>query len=158
MAGVSRVVIQEDVEELKALMHQQTQVGDKERIQLLYLLKSGQAQSITHATYILGRGRATVQRWLLKYQQGGISKLLERQPHIGQPCQIPQTAQAELKQRLASPQGFASYREIQTWLEQDYGHLMSYQGVHNHVRYRLQAKLKRPRPQSSQQDPQQAFF
>lgn len=158
MAGVSRVVIQEDVEDLKTLMRQQTQVGDKERIQLLYLLKSGQAQSVTHATAILGRGRATLQRWLAKYQDGGISGLLERQPHTGQLCQIPQAAQQELIQRLASPEGFASYREIQTWLEQDYGHLMSYQGVHNHVRYRLRAKLKRPRPQSAQQDDQQVFF
>jgi hypothetical protein len=32
MVGVSRVIIQETVEDLKALMHQQQQVGDKERI------------------------------------------------------------------------------------------------------------------------------
>lgn len=159
MAGVSRVIIQEAVESLKQLMHQQTQVADKERIQLLYLLKSGQAPSVTQAAVILGRGRATLQRWLAKYETGGIEGLLERKPHLGAVCQIPLPAQAALQQRLASPEGFGSYREIQTWLEQDYGHVMSYQGVHNHVRYRLRAKLKRPRPQSSRQDPQQqAFF
>ncbi|MFM7425631.1 MAG: transposase [Elainella sp.] len=143
MAGVSRVVIQEAVEDLKALMLQQTQVGDKERIQLLYLLKSGQAESVTQAAALLGRGRVTLQRWLAKYREGGIDGLLERQPHTGRVCQIPEAAQAELKQRLAEPQGFESYKAIQTWLEQDYGHAISYQGVHNHVRYRLQAKLKR---------------
>lgn len=78
MSGVSRVVIQETVEDLKTLMHQQAQTGDKERIQLLYLLKSGQAQTITQAAQMLGRGRATLQRWLAKYQQDGISGLLER--------------------------------------------------------------------------------
>lgn len=158
MAGVSRVVIQEAVEDLKTLMRQQTQVGDKERIQLLYLLKSGQAETVTQAANLLGRGRATLQRWLAKYQDRGISGLLEHKPHLGQECQIPSAAQAELIQRLSSPQGFASYRDIQTWLLEEHGHGMSYQGVHNHVRYRLGAKLKRPRPQSSKQDPQQVFF
>jgi transposase len=158
MAGVSRVVIEEAVEDLKTLMRQQTQVGDKERIQLLYLLKSSQAQTVTQAAEILGRGRVTLQRWLAKYQAGGISGLLERHLPPGQVCQIPQTAQVELQQRLSSAQGFGSYKEIQTWLEQEYDHIMSYQGVHNHVRYRLGAKLKRPRPQSNQQDPQQVFF
>jgi transposase len=158
MAGVRRVVIEEGVEDLKALMRQQTQVGDKERVQLLYLLKSGQAQTVTQAADILGRGRATLQRWLAKYQDGGISGLLERHLPPGQVCQIPQAAQAELEQRLSSTQGFGSYKEIQTWLEQEYDHIMSYQGVHNHVRYRLGAKLKRPRPQSSEQDPKQVFF
>jgi len=158
MAGVRRVVIEEGVEDLKALMRQQTQLGNKERIQLLYLLKSGQAQTITQASDILGRGRATLQRWLVKYQAGGISGLLERHLPPGQECHIPQAAQSELKRRLSSAQGFGSYKEIQTWLEQEYGHIMSYQGVHNHVRYRLGAKLKRPRPQSSQQDPHQVFF
>lgn len=158
MAGVSRVVIEETVEDLKTLMRQQTPVGDKERIQLLYLLKSGQAQTVTQAAQLLDRGRATLQRWLAKYQEDGIRGLLERHLPPGQVCQIPQAAQAELEQRLSSPQGFGSYKEIQTWLEQEHGHLMSYQGVHGHVRYRLGAKLKRPRPQSSQQDPQQVFF
>ncbi len=158
MAGVSRVVIQEAVEDLKPLMHQQTQVGDKERIQLLYLLKSDQAQTITQATHILGRGRATLQRWLAKYQEDGISGLLERHLPPGQVCQIPQAAQAELEQRLACPEGFGSYKEIQTWLLQEHGHSMSYQGVHTHVRYRLQAKLKRPRPHSSKQDAKSVFF
>lgn len=158
MAGVSRVVIEETVEDLKTLMRQQTQVGDKERIQLLYLLKSGQAQTVTQAAQLLGRGRATLQRWLAKYQAGGIDGLLERKFPPGQVCQIPQAAQAELNERLACPQGFSSYSAIQIWLEQEHGHIMSYQGVHGHVRYRLGAKLKRPRPQSSQQDTQQVFF
>lgn len=87
MAGVRRVVIEEGVEDLKVLMRQQTQLGNKERIQLLYLLKSGQAQTITQASDILGRGRATLQRWLVKYQAGGISGLLERHlpPRAGVP-------------------------------------------------------------------------
>ncbi|NJO80490.1 MAG: helix-turn-helix domain-containing protein [Cyanobacteria bacterium RM1_2_2] len=158
MVGVSRVMIQETVEELKALMHQQHQVGDKERIQLLYLLQSKQARSVSHAAEILGRGRVTLQRWLAKYESKGITGLLHREPHLGQECHIPEAAQAALKARLATPEGFESYRAIQNWLEQEYNHEMSYTGVHGYVRYRLKAKLKRPRPVSAEQDPQTVAF
>jgi hypothetical protein len=44
MVGVSRVKIAESAEELKELMHQQPHVWSKERVQMLYLLQSGQAE------------------------------------------------------------------------------------------------------------------
>lgn len=139
-------------------MHQQVRAGDKERIQLLYLLKSGHAESVSHAAEILGRGRVTLQRWLAKYEENGIDGLLYRQPRVGRLCQIPQTAQQQLVERLKSSEGFESYGEIQQWLEQQYNHQISYKGIHKHVRYRLNAKPKRPRPVSTQQDPKQVFF
>jgi hypothetical protein len=45
MAGVRRVVIQEAEEDLKLLMRQQRQVGDKERIQLLRNVSTRMRQS-----------------------------------------------------------------------------------------------------------------
>jgi hypothetical protein len=57
MVGVSRVVVQEPVEALKTLMHRQERAGDKERIQLLYLLKSGQAESVTRSSDTFGGPR-----------------------------------------------------------------------------------------------------
>jgi transposase len=83
-------------------MHRQERAGDKERIQLLYLLKSGQAESVTHAAEILGRGRVTLQRWLAQYEEYGIEGLLHRQPRLGRACQIPQVAQRQLVERLSS--------------------------------------------------------
>jgi transposase len=154
MVGVSRVVIHESVDELKVLMHQQVQSGDQERVHLLYLLKSEQAQSVTHAAALLGRGRITVQRWLLRYEETGISGLLHRLPRTGRPCGIPEAAQAELIEKLSTPSGFGGYEEIRDWLKQDYQHEISYEGIHAHVRYRLKAKPKRARPVSTEQDPQ----
>ena len=150
MSGVSRVVIQETVEELKALMHQHTQAGDQERIRLLYLLQTRQARSVTHASEMLGRDRVTLQRWLAKYKDGGLVGLLHREPYLGTSCQIPKAAQAALVERLATPGGFESYRAIKHWLEQEYGHVMTYQGVHNHVRYRLKFNLKQSRSLGSE--------
>lgn len=158
MVGVSRIVIQESVDELKVLMHQQVKSGDKERVQLLYLLKSEQAESVTHAAELLGRGRVTAQRWLLRYEEDGIPGLLYRLPRTGQKCRIPETAQAELIEKLSTPTGFGGYGEIQDWLKREYDHDISYEGIHSHVRYRLNAKLKRPRPVSTDQDPQKVAF
>lgn len=158
MVGVSRVVIEESVDDLKTLMHQQVTSGDKERVQLLYLLKSKQAESVTHAAALLGRGRVTVQRWLLRYEGDGIAGLLHRLPRIGQKCRIPEAAQAELIEKLSTPTGFGGYGEIQDWLKQDYNHDISYAGIHSHVSYRLKAKPKRPRPVSTDQDPQKVAF
>lgn len=158
MVGVSRIVIQESVEELKDLMHQQVKSGDKERVQLLYLLRSEQAESVTHAAELLGRGRVTAQRWLLRYERDGIAGLLHRLPRSGQKCRIPVAAQAELIEKLSTPTGFGGYGEIQDWLKQDYNHEISYAGIHSHVHYRLKAKPKRPRPVSSEQDPQKVAF
>jgi hypothetical protein len=54
----------------------------------------------------------------------------------------------QLKQRLAQPQGFNSYGQIQQWLEAECGVVVAYRTVHQTVRYKLNAKLKVPRPRS----------
>lgn len=158
MVGVTRVIIQESVEELKSLMHHQERPGDQERVQLLYLLKSCQAESVTQAARLLGRGRVTVQRWLLNYEANGLAGLLHRLPRTGRKCSIPEAAQAELIKKLSTTTGFAGYGEIQDWLKRDYNHDITYKGIHRHVRYRLDAKPKRPRPISTDQDPQKVTF
>lgn len=158
MVGVSRVVIQEDAAELKELMHQQTIAWCKERVQMLYLLQSGQAESVTAAAKLLGRGRITLQRWLSKYTEGGIKMLLSQEAHLGRACQIPAAAQAGLIERLATPTGFGGYGEIQDWLRTEYQHEISYKGIYKHVRYGLGAKPKRARPVSIAQDPVKVAF
>jgi putative transposase len=45
----------------------------KERVQTLYLLKTGQVETVQHLAVVLGRSRITVQRWLKLYRQGGLS-------------------------------------------------------------------------------------
>lgn len=51
-----------------------------------------------------------------------------------------------LKERLAEPEGFASYKAIQRWLADEHGIGLPYSTVHRIVRYELGAKLKAPRP------------
>jgi hypothetical protein len=71
----------------------------------------------------------------------------------------PAAVVAHLQERLTSAPGFASYGEIQQWLEYQYGVSVAYRTVHERVRYKLKAKLKVPCPVSPQASitAQQAF-
>jgi transposase len=117
-------------------------------VQLLYLLKGGQAKTVESAAALLGRNRVTVQKWLRLYRQGGLTKLLERKPHPGRKHSIPQWAQEALSKRLQDAQGFNSYGEICQWLQTQLSISASYKPVHQLVHYRLGAAPKVARPQS----------
>ena len=116
MAGVYKLEIIESEEELKHLLRTQKTASGKERIQLLYLLKSKQATTVGSAASLLGRHRVTVQTWLKRYRQGGGATLLERQVAPGRKQSIPQSAQDALRKRLNESEGFNSYGEICQWL------------------------------------------
>jgi transposase len=154
MVGVCVLDIAESSEILKSLMHSQTEPINLERLQLLYLLKTHQAESVTHAATLIGRDRTTVQRWVGKYRQGGLNTLLAPRTGQGRKSQISKTASAALQQRLQAENGFKNYGEIQQWLATEYEVSASYAVVHKHVRYQLGAKLKVPRPVSAEQDQQ----
>ena len=60
MVGVTKVVIKESAEELKEQMNLQLQAKGKERLQALYLLKTGQCQQIIKVAALLEK-RSTQQ-------------------------------------------------------------------------------------------------
>ena len=60
MAGVYRLEISESEEELKEMLGRQKTGSDKERVQVLYLLKSKQAGTVQAAAQLIGRNRSTV--------------------------------------------------------------------------------------------------
>ena len=152
MSGIYKLEIQESQDDLKALLKQQKTVSDRERVQLLYLLKSGQAKTLQQAAELLGRHRVTIQTWARHYRQGGLSKLLSHQPHIGRQSNLPPWAETALKQRLEQPEGFESYEAIRQWLQTALGIVAPYKTVHKWVHYRLKAtpKVARSRSESPQ--------
>jgi transposase len=155
MAGVYKLEIQQSEDELKQLLRAQKTAMSKERIHLLYLLKSKQAQTVQDAAAILGRHRATLQQWLKQYRQGGLEELLKSKPRSGRPRAIPAWAVAALQKRLEEPQGFDGYQAICDWLENQLGIAAEYKTVHQLVHYRLQSSPKVPRPVSVKQSPEQ---
>lgn len=142
MTGVYKLDIQESEDDLKQLLRQQKTASGKERIQLLYLLKTQQAKTVQDAAAILGRHRATLQEWLRHYREGGIAQLLQRNPRSGRPRAIPSWAEAALQQRLQEAENFEGYQAICDWLA-TLGIEVAYKTVHKLVHDRWQAAPKR---------------
>jgi transposase len=150
MASVYKLDITQSEAELKHLLKTQKSVSDKERIQLLYLLKTQQAKTVQDAAALLARHRVTLQKWLHRYRSGGLEAMLEQKPRTGRQQSIPQWAQDALSKRLHQPDGFNSYGEICQWLETQLGITAPYKTVHQLVHYRLQASPKVARPVSTE--------
>ncbi|MEH2409629.1 helix-turn-helix domain-containing protein [Nostoc sp.] len=71
-----QVEIKESLEELEKAVKYATTASSKERLQMLYWLKSGQVTSRQAIAKRLGRDEGTVTRWLRRYKDQGRSGLL----------------------------------------------------------------------------------
>lgn len=147
--------ITESVEQLQALLKAEKHPRRRERLQMLYLLKTKQAQTRKQAADPLVVHRATIGRWLDTYAAQGREGLLAIKSGGNNPLSIPQEVLEQLSQKLKEPEGFPSYKAIQHWLVQAHGLQLPYSTVHHIVRYRLKAKPKVGRPSHAKQDPQQ---
>jgi transposase len=126
----------------------------KERLQMLWWIKTNQIRYRQEIGERLGRSPATISRWLSLYRHGGLVALLEEKKAPGAVPQIRGEVLEKLKQRLNSEEGFRSYGAIVEWLEQECGLSVHYETVRQCVRNKLQAKLKVPRPRSVKQSPE----
>lgn len=152
MARPLQIAIKESAEALEKQLKQARTASQKERLLLLWWLKTEQVTQHQQLSTRLGRDPSTISRWLQKYRQGGLAQLLQIKSAPGQTPQITPQALAGLQKRLASVTGFGSYGEIVNWLKTEYDLEMNYATVYYWVHYRLKAKLKVPRPQSIKQD------
>lgn len=159
MGNHFKVEVSETYEELQHRLQRAVTACSKERLSMLYGLKTGAVSTRQQLAQQLGRNEATVYRWLSRYKQGGIEALIEVKTAPGKPSKIPPAVVSQLRLRLAKPQGFKSYGQIRQWLAQEFGVIVADKTVHNYVRYKLKAKLKVPRPRSAKAKPevQQAF-
>jgi transposase len=159
MGNKFQVKVDESIEELKHRLCHAVTSSTKERVQMLYWIKQGAIATRKELSQKIGRDESTIYRWLKKYSQGGISNLLEVKTPPGKSGKITPEIIELLTQRLSSQQGFKSYGQIQQWLNQECQVVLAYKTVHKLVRYKLQAKLKVPRPDSGKTQPEikQAF-
>ena len=136
-------------EELQHRLRHAVSAATKERVQMLYWIKTQAIAKRQELSQRLGRDESTVYRWLKRYQQGGINALLEVKTPPGKSGLIPANVMSQLQERLSQPQGFKSYSQIQEWLTQECNIIVAYKTIHKIVRYQLNAKLKVPRPRSA---------
>ncbi|NES69764.1 MAG: helix-turn-helix domain-containing protein [Okeania sp. SIO2D1] len=149
MARQLIVAIAESAENLEKRLKNSRTASQKERLQMLWWLKTGQITQHQALAQRLGRDGSTVTRWLQKYRQGGLSELLAVKKAPGKSPHLNSEALVGLQERLEKEPGFKSYGEIVEWLNITYQLQLRYATVYHWVHYRLKAKLKVPRPQSA---------
>ena len=152
MSRPFEIEIAESEEELKKRLQTANLGNQKEKLQMLWWIKSGQIKEQQEIAKRLAKDTSTVTRWLQKYRAGGIWELLSIKKAPGAKRKIHDEALAALDQELKTGNGFSSYGAIVEWLKQEQGLDVEYATVYAWVRYRLGAKLKVPRPQSHKQD------
>lgn len=138
--------ILEPVAELKQRLQHEHHGRKKPRLQMLYLLASGQAHSRQEVAQFLGLSRNTIGRWLATYEAGGLAALLEIYVPAGTAPSLTPVVLSSLEQALHQPTGFDSYKELQQWLAQTHGVQVKYKTLYSLVRKRFHTKLKVPRP------------
>lgn len=148
-----QVTVTESLNQLEKSLHHARTASQKERLQMLVWLKQGDVTSRSDLAARCKRDNATITRWITRYKQGGLSALLTTHRAPGATRKIQGEALEKLKERLAQPEGFHSYQEIQQWLEQTCQLKVNYGTLYRVVRYELKAKPKVPRPRAHKQDP-----
>ena len=139
-------VIAEGTDTLKQRLQPEHHGRKKPRLQMLYLLASGQAQTRQGVAQLLGVHRNTIGHWLAIYEAGGLAALLDVYVPAGKPVSLPSDVLASLEQALRRPAGFASYEALRQWVKQRYQLDVNYHTLYTIVRTRFNARLKVPRP------------
>jgi transposase len=138
--------IREHVNELRQRLQHEHDGHKKPRLQMLYLLASGQAHSRQDVAQLLGVHRNTIGRWLAIYAAGGLPALLATYVPAGKAVSLAPAILASLEEALRRPEGFASYEALRQWVRRTHGVEVKYQTLYAIVRQRFRAKLKVPRP------------
>lgn len=151
--------IHEDTDSLKQRLQHEHHGRKKPRLQMLYRLASGQAQTRQEVAQLLGVHRNTIGHWLAIYETGGLEALLAVYVPAGKPISLPQEVLDALEQALRQPRGVASYEALRQWVKQTQHREVNYHTLYTIVRTRFKTKLKVARPSHTKKTlkPSQSF-
>jgi transposase len=138
--------ITEHEAELKQRLQREHDSHKKLRLQMLYLLASGQAHDRQEVARLLGVHRNTIGRWLALYAARGLDALLATYVPAGKPVSLAPEVLVSLEQALRRPEGYASYEALRQWVARTHGVQVKYKTLYTLVRTRFRTKLKVPRP------------
>ncbi|MGH8063809.1 MAG: helix-turn-helix domain-containing protein [Candidatus Entotheonellia bacterium] len=138
--------ITEHTDDLKYRLQREHDGHKKPRLQMLYVLASGQAHTHQDVAQLLGVHRNTIGRWLARYASGGLDALLATYIPAGKPVSLAPAVLASIEQALYRAEGFASYEALRHWVRQTHGVEVKYKTLYTLVRVRFKAKLKVARP------------
>ena len=120
------------------------------RLHALWLVRRGESPTAVAA---VGVSRRSVQRWLGWYRAGGLARVRSpRRGGPGKPCFLTPAQQERLVAEAATGM-FRTGQAVRDWIEDRFGVAYTVAGVYT-LMERLGLRLKVPRPQHPQVDPQ----
>lgn len=146
--------IKEESGELRKMFLSEKDGRKKERIHILYLLKTGICRTIGDLSEKIGRNRNTVSGWIKKYKSGGIRLLCKRDASAGRTSVLTDDEKNMIKDKLSDVRGFGSYNEICEYVERETGKKINKKTLYHICHYRLKAVSKVPRPYNPKQNPE----
>ena len=121
--------------DLKRLLDAEADARKHRRVQALYPLQTQPARTRRQVARWLGGSRHTVGRWRAAYARGGIAQMLPIAQAPGSPPLVPPAVRQALTQRLAQPEGVASYKAMWHGLPHEDGLAIASKTAHRLVRY-----------------------
>jgi transposase len=138
--------IRESEEELKKMFLRENDGRIKERIHIIYLLKTGNCKNIKDLTLKIPRDRNTISGWIKKYKTGGIELLCKRETSPGRTSVLTDDEKNIIKEKLCNTEGFGSYNEIYEFVEKEIGKKINKKTLYHICHYELKGVSKVPRP------------
>ena len=117
MSRPFKIEITESEEELKKRLQTSSLGNQKEKLIMLWWIKTEQVNEQQEIGKRLARDTSTITRWLQKYRTDGLSGLLEIKKAPGAKRKIDDAAIAALEEELKTGKGFSSYGAIVDWLK-----------------------------------------
>jgi len=138
----------ETLEDITAVRKKSPNSLDHERLLAVQMAQQGHWR-IADIALALGRGHATIERWIRAYRQGGIPALLFHRQKTRDPQLTAEDIEA-LKQGLESGK-FKRAKEVKHWLEKERGIPMTIWGVYYWLQ-KVNARPKVPRQKHAKQN------
>lgn len=142
-------------EELKTLYRTEMNARLARRIHGIYLARMG--RTCPEIMSITGAARRTIQKWVARYNHGGIDELIDK-PRSGAPTKLPAFVEQQVLKRIqAGPQqsdivSVFNARAIGRIIEREYGVLYSLTGLYDWL-HRMGFSYLCPRPLHEKSDP-----
>ncbi|GAB1858425.1 helix-turn-helix domain-containing protein [Flavobacteriaceae bacterium MHTCC 0001] len=146
MGRISQIHIKEDLVTLESYKQKVTNFKSSQKLELLFLVSSGQYKSLGAIAPILSINYSTLHRWLQIYKTRGINYYLSPSRRNRSSKLITPTIHKELEELLKQETvRFNGYKEVQQWLESHHGVKIQYQWLWKYLTTKMGTTLKVPR-------------
>jgi transposase len=135
------VWIIEGEKKILALMRKEKNGKKMQKLQMLYLLTTGQAKNRTEVSEMIGVSTKTIGKWINKYESGGVKGVLKTKARGGTKSSLPKEVIEAMKEQLSQPEGFLSYNQLKSWVEEKFAIVTTYWVIYYTATVILKSRL-----------------